>query len=104
MDVAGAEGAGRGDLGKADHGVHQGQLPGVVEFEAGNAFTRRGMGRLGELVKLPAIYEGLKDILADVEVVVVDRRELAAQRRQVLDGLVHPVVGHIVGRRLGAQD
>ena len=37
-------------------------------------------------------------------VFVVDRRKLVAQRRQVLDGLVHPVVGDVVGGRLSAQD
>jgi hypothetical protein len=42
------------------------------------------------MLKLPAIDKRLDDILLDVEVVVVDRRELVAQRRQVLDGLVDP--------------
>jgi hypothetical protein len=62
------------------------------------------MGRLGELVKLPAIDEGLKDILLDVGAVVVDslracRATPAGSRRPC-----SPVVDHIVGRRRGAQD
>jgi hypothetical protein len=89
MDLAGAEGAGGGDLGEADQGMHQGQLPGVVELEAGDAFAGCGESRFGELLKLPAIDKRLEDILLDVEVVVGDRGKLVAQHGQVLDGLVH---------------
>jgi hypothetical protein len=73
MDFAGAEGAGRCDLSEAHQGMHYGQLPGIVELEAGNTFAGRGMRRFGEILELPAIDEGLEDILLDVEVVVVDR-------------------------------
>jgi hypothetical protein len=62
MDFTGAEGAGRGDLGEAHQGVHQSQLPGIVEPEAGNALARGGEGWFGELLELAAIDEGLEDI------------------------------------------
>ena len=88
MDFTGDKGAGHGDLGEADQSMHQGQLPGIVEFEARNAFAGQGAGRSGEMLKLPAIDKRLDDILLDVEVVVVDRRELVAQRRQVSTALL----------------
>jgi hypothetical protein len=103
-DLTGAEGAGCRDLGEAHQGMHQGQLPGIVELETGNAFAGRGEGGFGAFLELPAIDKRLKDILLDVEVIVIDRRELLAQRRQVPDGLVHPVVGDVAGSRLGPQD
>jgi hypothetical protein len=39
MDFAGAESVGGGDLGEADQGVHQGQSPGVIQFQAGNTLA-----------------------------------------------------------------
>jgi hypothetical protein len=59
---------------------------------------------LREPLQVPTIDKRLQDILLDVEVTVVDRREFVAQGRQVLDSLVHAVVSHVVGGRLGPQD
>jgi len=55
IDFAGAERVGGRDLRKADESMHQGQLPGIVELEAGNAFTGRGDGGLREPFELAAI-------------------------------------------------
>ena len=60
------EGAGGGDLGETHKGMHQGQLAGVVELEAGDAFAGRSDSRFGEMLKLPAIDESLEDILLDI--------------------------------------
>ena len=46
--------------------MHQGQLPGVVELEAGDAFAGRSDSRFGEMLKLPAIDKGFEDILLDI--------------------------------------
>jgi len=77
VDFACAEGVGGRDLGKSYEGVHEGQLSGIVELEARNAFAGRGDGGLGQPLKLAAIDKRLKDILLDVQVIVVDRGELA---------------------------
>ncbi len=69
---------------EAHKGVHERKLPCVVELEAGGALSRRGDGRLRQPLQLPAINEGFKDILLDVEAVIVDGRERRAQRRQVV--------------------
>jgi hypothetical protein len=45
MGFTGAKGAGCGDLGEGDQSMHQGQLPGIFEFEARNAFAGQGAGR-----------------------------------------------------------
>jgi hypothetical protein len=57
-------------------------------------------------MRLPvAVIVGLvRDILLDIQVIVIDRRELVAQGRKVLDSLVHAVVGHIVAGGLGPED
>ena len=57
-----------------------------------------------QLSQLPSIKERFDDVLLDVQVIVVDCREGAAQGRQIVDGLLDAVVGDVVGRRLGAQD
>jgi hypothetical protein len=76
VDFADAEGVGGRALSEAHEGVHQGQLLGVVELEARNALAGRGEGRFGEPLKLAAVDKGLEDVLLDVEIAVVDRREL----------------------------
>jgi hypothetical protein len=90
IDFAGAEGVGGRDLCKADESVHEGQLPGVVELEAWNAFASRGDGGFGQPLQLTAIDKRLGDILLDIQVIVIDRGELVAQRRKVLDSLFTP--------------
>ena len=104
IDFAGAEGVGGWDLCNADKSVHEGQLPGIVELEARNAFAGCGDGGFGQPLELAAIDKRLEDILLDIQVIVIDRRELVAQGRKVLDSLVHAVVGHVVGGGLGPED
>ena len=65
MDFTGA--AGRRDLGEADQGMHQSQLPWIVELEAGDALAGRGASRLSEMLELSAIDQCLKDVLLGVE-------------------------------------
>ncbi len=59
---------------EAHKGVHERELPWVVELEAGGALSSSGDRRLRQPLQLPAINEGFKDILLDVEVVIVDGR------------------------------
>jgi hypothetical protein len=39
VEFCGGKGAFGGDVGEAQQSVHQGQLPGMIELEAGNAFA-----------------------------------------------------------------
>ena len=66
---------------EAHKGVHERELPWIVELEARGALSRGGDRRLRQPLQLPTINEGFEDILLDVEVVVVDGRERRAQRR-----------------------
>src|SRR3974377_2239763 len=86
--IGGREAAGGSDVAEAHESVHQRKLPGVVEFETGNAFSRRGDGWLRQHSQLAAVDEGFYDILLDVQIVVVDRREGAAPGGQVFDGFL----------------
>ena len=79
-------------------------MSGIVELEARNAFAGRGDGGLGQPLELTAIDKRLEDILLDVQVIVIDRGELVAQGRKVLDSLVHAVVGQVVAGGLGPED
>jgi hypothetical protein len=90
-------------MAEAHEGVHERELPRIVEFEAGGALSSGGDHRLRRLLQLPAINEGLEDML-DVEVIIVDGRERRAQRRQVVNRFADAVVGDVVGGGLGAQD
>ena len=103
VELLGGESVGGRDVGEAHEGVHERQLSGMVEFEAGDASAVRQDGGLGELAELPAIHEGLQDVLLDVEVVVDDGGKLGAQCGEMFDGLLDAVVGDVVGRRFGAQ-
>ena len=62
--------------------------------------------RVGKAAPLtrPAIDQRLEDILLDIQVIVVDRRQLVAQGRQVRGSFVDPVAGDVVGGRRGPQD
>jgi hypothetical protein len=74
MDFGGGEGIGGCDVCEACERMHQGELPRMVELEARDALSRKRDGRFRELSQLAAIDKGFQDILADVEVVIVDRR------------------------------
>ena len=65
-DFGGAEGPGCRDLSKTDQGVHQSELSGIVELEAGDTLAGRGQGGLGEVSELPTINKSFKDILLDI--------------------------------------
>jgi hypothetical protein len=58
VQFCGGEGAFRGDVGEAHESVHHGQLPRMVELEAGNAFAVGSQSGLAELAELAAIDEG----------------------------------------------
>ena len=104
IDFGGAERAGGRDVSEADESVHQRLLSGVVELEAGNAFAGRRDGGRGEPLQLAAVNKRLENVLLDIQVSVVDRGELVAQGREMLDGFVETIVVDVVARRLGAKD
>ncbi len=69
MQLGRGEGAARSEMGKAHQGVHERQLPGIVEFQTGNAFAASQEARRGELTELAAVDEGLQDVLLGGEVI-----------------------------------
>jgi len=58
--------------------MHQGQLPRIVELKTRDALARRCEGWCGKPLQLPPIDKRLKNVLLDVEVVVIDCGELVA--------------------------
>lgn len=59
---------------------------------------------LASRLELTAIHKRLENVLLDIQIIVIDRGELVAQGRKVLDSLVHSVVGHVVAGGLGPED
>ena len=90
-------------MSEAYQGMHQRQLPWIVQFQAGNAFTAGKHGGLGQLLQLASVDKGFQDVLLDVEVVVADGRQPVSQLGQVFHRLFDPIVGDVIGSRLGAQ-
>jgi len=103
VQFCGGKGAFGGDVGEAQQSVHQGQLPRVIELQAGNPFAVGQDRGLAELVKLAAIDEGFENVLLNVEVVVDDRGKLLPELGKLVDGFVDGVVVNVVGGRLGAE-
>ena len=90
IDLRCREGVLRGDMAEADQGVHQRQLPGMIQFQAGDAFAVRQNRGLGQFAQLPPIDECLEDVLLDVVVVVDDRRHLLSQFRKYSTAFLQP--------------
>src|SRR5215831_7668836 len=87
VQLRGGERALSGDRGEPDQGMHQRELPRVVQLQAGDAFAIWQNGGLTELSKLPAIDEGFEDVLLDIQVAVDDGSQLRAQLGKIVDGL-----------------
>lgn len=104
MEFCGGKAVAGGDVREAREGVHQCKLAGVIEAQSRKALSRRSDGRFGEPSQLAAVNEGLKDILLDGEIVIVDCRERVPQRREVLDRFVHAIVVDVIARSLGPED
>src|SRR6266702_701945 len=83
--------------------MHQGQLAGVIEFEAGNTLATWQNSRFGKLSELPAINKGLQNVLLYVVIAVNNGCHLLSKLRKVFNGLSNAVVSDVVSGRLGAQ-
>jgi len=55
-------------------------------LEIADRFAGWGQGWIRQPLQVPAFAKPLADVLLDVEIAVVDRRELVAQGWQILDG------------------
>ena len=91
-----------GDIGEAHQSVHQRQLPRVIELEARDALSVGQGGGRSQFLELAAIDESFQDVLLGIVVVVNDLGHALAQLRQVLDVLFDPIVGDVIGGRLGS--
>ena len=97
------EGVAGGDMGEAQQSVHQGQLPRMIQLQAGNAFAVGQQGGLAEFAQLAAIDEGFQNVLLNVEVVIDNRGKFSPEFWKMVDSFVDGVVGNVVGGRLSAD-
>ena len=79
MEFGSREAVAGGDVTEAHESVHEGELPRIVELEAGNALSGGGDRRLRQLSQLPSIKERFDDVLLDVHI-VVDCRVLRSRQ------------------------
>jgi len=104
VDFGGGEGAAGRDMREAHERMHEGQLPRVIELEAGDALSGSGDCWFCKLSQLAAIHKGLQDVLLDVEIVVVDSRHGLAESGKVFHRFVDAVIVDVVACRFCAQD
>ena len=97
MDLRSGEDAAGGDVSEAHQGMHESQLPGIVQFQSRNPFTATKHGGLRELAQLTAVDKGLQDVLLYGEIIVTDSHQLLMEFWEVLHGFLDPVVGDVVG-------
>jgi hypothetical protein len=72
-------------VGEANQGVYQTQLPGVIQFDAGNpSAIERSVGSVS-LRSCPPFKEGFQNALLDIPIVVVNESHLALQLEQGFD-------------------
>jgi hypothetical protein len=74
MDLSSGEAAAGGDVSEAHQGMHESQLPGIVQFQTRNPFTGAKDCGLGQLAQLTAVDKGLQDVLMYGEIIVADAR------------------------------
>ena len=103
MEIAGGERIATGHVRESHEGMHERELPRVIESESWNAFAVGQARGFRERAQLPAVYEGLEDVLLDRQVAVRHRGHRVAQLRQMVDGFRNAEVPDIVGRRLGPE-
>ena len=82
--------------------MHHRQLPRVIELKAWDPLSVGQGGGLSQFLELAAIDESFQDVLLGIVVVVNDLGHALAQLRQVLDVLLDPIVGDVIGGRLGS--
>ena len=63
IKFGGREGVAGGDVSETHQGVHEGQLPWVIEFKPGDAFTAGEHGGLSQFVKLPPVDKAFQNVL-----------------------------------------
>ena len=97
VEFCGGKGVTGSDMGEAQQGMHEGELPGMIQFQAGNALAVGQQGRLAELAELAPIDEGFQDVLLPIEVVVDDRGELLLEFWEMIDAFLDGIVGHVCG-------
>lgn len=81
MEFCGRKRVRRGDVREAHQGMHQGQLPRVIELQTRDAFAVREDSGLAEVPQLATIEEGFQDVLLNIQVVVNNRGKLLTEWR-----------------------
>jgi len=62
------EAGARRDVGESHEGMHEGQLPGMIELQARDALAGEEHGWFGEVPELATVDERLEDVLLDIEI------------------------------------
>src|SRR5947208_15710701 len=93
--VAGSEGAFGGEVAEAHQGVHEGELPRLVELQTRNASAVGKQRGLGELTKFLAVHKGFQDILLHFQIAVDDAMKPHSQFGKILHRLADAVTSRL---------
>src|SRR6266498_1102519 len=103
VEVRGGERALGRDVGEADERMHHGELPRVVQLQSWDAFAVGEDGGLAQGSELAPIDERFQDVLLHMQIGVDNRGQLGPQLGEMVNGLGHPIVRHVVGSGLGTE-
>ena len=103
IKFGGREGVAGGNVSETHQGVHEGQLPWVIEFEPGDTFTARKHGGLDQVMQLTSVDKAFQNVLLNVKIIVANAGEPVSELWEIFDSLFDPIVGHVIGGRFGAQ-
>jgi hypothetical protein len=97
---AGGEGVARSDVSEA----HQGMRTSCRGWSSLSPAIRLPLrSTVGQVMQLTSVDKAFQDVLLDVTVVIANGREPVTELREVFDRLSDPIIGHVIGSRLGAQ-
>ena len=90
-------------MSETHQGVHQSQLPWVIEFEPRDAFTAGKHCGLDQVMQLTAVDKAFQNVLLNVKIIVANAGEPVSELWEIFDSFFDPIVGHVIGGRFGAQ-
>lgn len=93
-----------GNVREADESMHQGKLSRVVELQSRDTFPAGCDRRCDQSLELSSVNECFKDVLLDIEVVLIDGTQPLAHFGEVLDSFADSKPADIVTGNFGTKD
>jgi hypothetical protein len=92
-----------GDMREADQSMHQGKLSRVVELQSRDTFPAGCDRRFDQFLELSPVNECFKDVLPDIEAVLIDATQPLAYFGEVFDSFAESKPADVVTGNFGAK-